>query len=88
MLVDNSDRLAGAVKRGTMPYFIANNAKYTDPNWKPSKATAIADPMPVPCPKTAASEPKIKSVSSPGAEQAGNRTRTTCERLRSEVRDV
>nr|DAT51104.1 MAG TPA: hypothetical protein [Caudoviricetes sp.] len=30
----------------------------------------------------------MKSVSSPGAELAGNRTRTTCERLRSEVREV
>lgn len=36
-MADNSDRLAGAAKRGTTPYFIANNAKYTDPNWKPSK---------------------------------------------------
>lgn len=51
-MADNSDRLAGAAQRGTTPYFIANNAKYTDPNWKPSKATASADPMPAPRPKT------------------------------------
>lgn len=51
-MADNTDRLAGAAQRGTMPYFIANNAKYTDPNWKPSKATASADPMPAPRPKT------------------------------------
>lgn len=49
-MADNSDRLAGAAQRGTTPYFIANNAKYTDPNWKPSKASA--DPMPAPRPKT------------------------------------
>nr|DAL75644.1 MAG TPA: minor capsid protein [Caudoviricetes sp.] len=51
-MADNSDRLAGAAQRGTTPYFIANNAKYTDPNWKPSKTTASADPMPAPRPKT------------------------------------
>ena len=51
-LTDNSDRLSGAAQRGTTPYFIANNAKYTDPNWKPSKATGSADPMPAPRPKT------------------------------------
>lgn len=51
-MADNSDRLTGAAQRGTTPYFIANNAKYTDPNWKPSKATASADPMPAPRPKT------------------------------------
>lgn len=51
-MADNNDRLAGAAKRGTTPYFIANNAKYTDPNWKPGKATASADPMPAPRPKT------------------------------------
>lgn len=51
-LADNGDRLAGAASRGTTPYFITNNAKYTDPNWKPSKATASADPMPAPRPKT------------------------------------
>lgn len=51
-MADNSDRLAGAAQRGTTPYFIANNAKYTDPNWKPSKASAISDPMPAPRPKT------------------------------------
>lgn len=39
----NKSRLSVAAKRGTTPYFIANNAKYTDPNWKPSKATASAD---------------------------------------------
>lgn len=38
-LADNADRLAGAAQRGTTPYFVANNAKYTDPNWKPG-ATA------------------------------------------------
>lgn len=31
-MADNSDRLAGAAQRGTTPYFVANNAKYTDPN--------------------------------------------------------
>lgn len=51
-MADNCDRLAGAAQRGTTPYFIANNAKYTDPNWKPSKATTGADPMPAPRPKT------------------------------------
>lgn len=51
-LADNGDRLVGAAQRGTTPYFITNNAKYTDPNWKPSKATASADPMPAPRPKT------------------------------------
>ena len=51
-MADNSDRLAGAAQRGTTPYFVANNAKYTDPNWTPSKATASADPMPAPRPKT------------------------------------
>lgn len=51
-MADNSDRLAGAAQRGTTPYFIANNAKYTDPNWKPSKASANSDPMPAPRPKT------------------------------------
>lgn len=47
-MADNSDRLAGAAQRGTTPYFIANNAKYTDPNWKPGKAA----PAPAPRPKT------------------------------------
>ena len=47
-LADNGDRLAGAASRGTTPYFITNNAKYTDPSWKPSKAT----PAPLPKPKT------------------------------------
>lgn len=47
-MADNSDRLTGAAQRGTTPYFIANNAKYTDPNWKPSKAA----PAPAPRPKT------------------------------------
>lgn len=47
-LADNGDRLAGAAKRGTTPYFVANNAKYTDPNWKPGKAA----PAPAPRPKT------------------------------------
>lgn len=51
-MANNSDRLAGAAQRGTTPYFIANNAKYTDPNWKPGKATASADTMPAPRPKT------------------------------------
>lgn len=51
-MADNSDRLAGAAQRGTTPYFIANNTKYTDPNWKPSKATISADPMPATRPKT------------------------------------
>lgn len=36
---DNSDRLAGAAKRGTTPYFISENAKYTNPNYKPAKDT-------------------------------------------------
>lgn len=39
-MADNSDRLARAAQRGTTPYFIANNAKYTGANWKPSNATA------------------------------------------------
>lgn len=47
-LADNGDRLAGAAQRGTTPYFISNNAKYTDPNWKPGKAA----PAPAPRPKT------------------------------------
>lgn len=47
-LAANSDRLAGAASRGTTPYFITNNAKYTDPNWKPGKAA----PAPAPRPKT------------------------------------
>lgn len=47
-LADNSDRLAGAASRGTTPYFITNNAKYTDPNWKPGKLA----PAPAPKPKT------------------------------------
>lgn len=47
-MADNSDRLSGAAQRGTTPYFIANNAKYTDPNWKPGKAA----PAPAPRPKT------------------------------------
>lgn len=51
-MTDNADRLAGAAQRGTTPYFVANNAKYTDPNWKPSKTSASADPMPAPRPKT------------------------------------
>lgn len=51
-VADNSDRLAGAAKRGTTPYFIANNAKYTGTKWKQGKATASADPMPAPRQKT------------------------------------
>lgn len=47
-MADNSDRLTGAAQRGTTPYFIANNAKYADPNWKPDKAA----PAPAPRPKT------------------------------------
>lgn len=47
-MADNTDRLAGAASRGTTPYFIANNAKYTDPNWKPGKPA----PAPQPKPKT------------------------------------
>lgn len=35
-LADNSDRLDRAAERGTTPYFINNNRKYTDPNWKPA----------------------------------------------------
>ena len=31
----NADRLARAAERGTTPYFITNNPKYTDPEWKP-----------------------------------------------------
>lgn len=42
-MADNSDRLAGAARRGTTPYFIANNAKYTDPNWKPNIKTSDAN---------------------------------------------
>lgn len=38
-LVDICDELAGAAKRGTTPYFIANNAKYTDPKWKNKKTS-------------------------------------------------
>lgn len=45
-LADNGDRLAEAASRGTTPYFIANNAKYADPNWKPSKATPAPEPKP------------------------------------------
>lgn len=30
-LADNSDRLAGAAERGTTPYFVRDNAKYTQP---------------------------------------------------------
>ena len=32
----NADRLAGAAERGTTPYFIKENPKYTDPGWKPA----------------------------------------------------
>lgn len=32
----NADRLTGAAERGTTPYFITNNPKYTDPEWKPA----------------------------------------------------
>lgn len=45
-LADNADRLAGAAARGTTPYFVTNNAKYTDPNWKPSKATPAPEHKP------------------------------------------
>lgn len=45
-MADNSDRLAGAAQRGTTPYFIANNAKYTDPNWKPGKPAPAPEPKP------------------------------------------
>lgn len=38
-MADNSERLAGAAKRGTTPYFIANNAKYTGPNWENKKTS-------------------------------------------------
>ncbi len=44
-LADNSDRLAGAAKRGTTPYFIANNAKYTEAKTqqpKPRKNPEVA----------------------------------------------
>lgn len=53
-LTDNSDRLARAAQRGTTPYFIANNAKYTDPNWKPGKTTATTT-------TTSASTPRKKT---------------------------
>lgn len=45
-LSDNGDRLAGAASRGTTPYFITNNAKYTDQNWKPGKVTPAPEPKP------------------------------------------
>lgn len=35
----NSERLAAASARGTIPYFIANNTKYSDPKWKPSEVS-------------------------------------------------
>lgn len=40
----NADRLAGAAQRGTTPYFIANNAKYTDPSQKSAITPPAAPP--------------------------------------------
>lgn len=37
-IADNGDRLAGAAKRGTLPYFVANNPKYTGLKLTPAKA--------------------------------------------------
>lgn len=42
-MADNSDRLAGAAKRGTTPYFITNNTKYTDPKWEQGKTSTAVD---------------------------------------------
>lgn len=36
-LEDNAQRIDTARARGTLPYFMRDNTKYTDQNWKPSK---------------------------------------------------
>lgn len=43
-LEDNAQRIDTARARGTLPYFMRDNTKYTDPNWKPSK-NALANPQ-------------------------------------------
>ena len=49
---DNAERIKVAEARGTTPYFIKDNGKYIDSNRKPRKATANADLMSSPRPKT------------------------------------
>lgn len=58
---DNKERLAGAAKRGTTPYFISENAKYTDPNYKPAAK------------QQAAPEPPKKTIAERAAERHAER---------------
>lgn len=45
-LEKNADRIAAAEKKGTVAYFIKDNPKFTDPNWKPP----VIEPEPLELP--------------------------------------
>lgn len=42
-ITNNSERIKAAEAKGTVPYFIADNAKYTEPNLKPNIETSYAN---------------------------------------------